>query len=141
VLTRVVNVRDWDRATLLADPDFVYVGRPCYGWRGSIWGNPFRLLMTRRDASVLARHYGFNFEAGPFDATAIGVETAVELYRRMVESLPHLRSRIAELRGKRPGCFCVDWEGNGEPPKRACHAVVLAQLANALAPEPEQASA
>jgi hypothetical protein len=37
---------------LLAAPSFVYIARPCGGYRGSPFGNPFRL---RRDASTAKR--------------------------------------------------------------------------------------
>ncbi len=108
-MTRVISVRGRDRAELEADPDFVYVGRamPRQGWRGSIWGNPFRVS---REAGTATQ--------------------AVESFRGWLDSQASMRARISELRGKTLGCWCCDWNP-GEPVVTRCHAIVLAQMADA----------
>jgi hypothetical protein len=47
IATRVISVRGLNPAVMLADPNFAYVGRKCYGWPGSPWGNPFRVYSSR----------------------------------------------------------------------------------------------
>lgn len=59
------------------------------------------------------------------------VGTCIKRYTRYLLARPDYDERIAELRaevaatGKPLGCWCLDWDGDGEPPMR-CHAVVLA---------------
>lgn len=82
----------------------VYVGRP------SEWGNPYSHL-----DGTLAE---FRVETR---------EQAVACYREWLLAQPELVARVRqELAGKRLGCWCG--------PRQACHAKVLARLAN---PEPE----
>ena len=99
--TTVVNLRG-----RRGDPgivDVMYVGRPMCrgGWRlpGHPLANPYRIGR---------------------DGTAAQV---VDQYRRWLLTRPDLHARLAELRGRRLGCWCPD----GQP----CHARVLAELANA----------
>lgn len=113
-LTTVVNMRGHRD-----DPEFadvVYVGRAMHmgGWRlaASPFANPFRVGKHGQDAAEV-----------------------VERYRAWLDEQPELLARLAELRGRRLGCWC-----HPEP----CHAHVLAELANAVtvsvpAPEPESA--
>jgi hypothetical protein len=137
--TTVINVRGRDRAALLADPDFVYVGRAASraGWHHSPFGNPFGGAAVRPEDAV--KEYASRIEAA-ISATELGQreEPAFREIARwhrgehafwvaIVEALP-------SLRGKRLGCWCCDWDGTGEPPK-PCHAVVLAKLADALGPQ------
>lgn len=125
--TIVISVRGRNREALLADPDFVYVGRRCAGWPASPWGNPFKVGPMPRG------QHGFTLGTGTDKCP-----TAEEAVRRFEDYLrrggmahpPHnfvMRDRIAELRGKTLGCWCGDWMP-GEP-EIACHAVVLARLA------------
>lgn len=121
-MTRVISVRGRDRGELLADPDFVYVGRAVFRtkWReASPWSNPFKSAEHGADAVAKYR------------------ERLEEQIRRDPGVLARLRS---ELLGKTLGCWCGDWRP-GEP-EIACHAVVLAKLADeadrvAPGPEPE----
>jgi hypothetical protein len=94
------------RLALLADPAFVYCGRRCWGWPASPWANPFKV--------------------GP-DADA---KACVERYAEWLATQPHLIAALPSLKGRRLGCWCVNWDGAGEP-DRPCHAVLLARLAEA----------
>jgi hypothetical protein len=142
VLTTVVSVRGLTPGDFFADPRAVYVGRAVkfLGWKGSPWGNPFKVY-TNRFGSFNPKMVNYRWLKETRDA--IGelppAEMAVELYSRWLRSQPDYLAHVPELRGRVLGCWCGFWEP-GEP-KIACHAVVLAQLANALTPEPEQASA
>lgn len=104
-MATVISVRGRNQAELLADPSFVYVGRACAGWPASIWGNPFKVT----------------------DATP--VSSAVDLFAEWLGRNEELLARLPELRGKTLGCWCVNWNGHGEP-RKACHAVVLARMVN-----------
>jgi hypothetical protein len=81
--TRVINVGGRDRALLLADPDFVYVGRRTRGWPASPWGNPYRPGPDGTLAEVLARYE-----------------------HEHLASRPDLLAMLPELRGKVLGCWC-----------------------------------
>jgi hypothetical protein len=137
-ITTVTTVRGKIPADLRADPDFVYVGRSCAGWTGSPWGNPFRIGMRPLAATnqLIDVHHQSPQPiriafAGPLDAWKV-----VECYAAWLQARPALRSRLPALRGKVLGCWCGDWRP--EEPEIPCHAVVLAQLANALL-SPEEA--
>lgn len=106
--TTVVNVRGNRYLELINDPDFIYVGRTVRRtpWVGSKWGNPFVARTPEGVPEVLARYERHLRSTGLIDA-------------------------IGELRGKRLGCWCCEWGGEGEP-EVPCHAVVLARLANAI---------
>lgn len=83
----------------------VYVGRP------SKWGNPFTHIDDRRTAA----HY------------IVGSRSeAVEAYREYITKGEgqHLLADLHELKGKTLGCWCSP---------NACHADILAELANELA--------
>jgi hypothetical protein len=115
-MTTVISVRGRNRAELLADPSFVYVGRRCAGWPASIWGNPFK---------VASPVWG-----DPIRGDEVSdVQTAVERFEAYLRSNAELMARLPELRGKTLGCWCVNWNGRGEP-KKSCHAVVLARMIN-----------
>lgn len=112
--TTVISVRGRNRDELLADPDFVYVGRSVRWteWTASIWGNPFT--------------------AGEYPG-----EDAVDRYRRYILASPELMARLGELRGKTLGCWCGDFDGFGDlfgEPGFRCHALVLAELADSWEP-------
>lgn len=85
-----------------------YVGRAFAGWPASPWGNPFK-----------PRPSGFT------------LEVCLGRFRSFAESSPP--EYLADLweaceHGAKPlGCFCVDWDGTGEPPI-VCHAVILASM-------------
>ena len=121
--TSVVNVRGKDRAELMADPDFVYVGRACRGWPASPFGNPFHLRhparRERTPTEVVAMYAYWIESCEPGDS-----DTPKAMARRRAEILRLLPS----LRGKKLGCWCCDWQ-RGEP-RKPCHAVILAQMAD-----------
>jgi hypothetical protein len=128
--TRVITVRGKDRAALLADPSFVYVGRSCAGWRGSLFGNPFRL---RRWADPWRAVEAYEEMARlmlnrPVPPPGTAAPREVLAYARAVA----WQAEVPRLRGKTLGCWCGDWTW-GEPPI-PCHAVVLARLAEEFAP-------
>jgi hypothetical protein len=157
VNTRVINVRGRDRAELEADPDFVYVGRRTRGgWPDSPWGNPFHVSAYRREegmsdqdhefkariCSVLAYvalvtpesdplgpgfDYYFDPERDYRPGVPIPSREELRAYRELV------RSNIASLRGKTLGCWCCDVSEQprtGWGADQACHAVILARLAD-----------
>jgi len=138
--TTVISVRGRNRDELLADPDFVYVGRQVgrgrnYSWPASAWGNPFKVGMTIQAAVGLIDYWGQNHFIDRdiicvFDDARLDAEVAVETYSQFVLACPTLRARLSELHGKTLGCWCGDWRP-GEP-EIACHAVVLAKLADGL---------
>lgn len=92
---------------LPAARDVVYVGRPCYqgGWR--LTGSQF---------------------ANPYRAQKVGgAAKAVELYRVWLRGRPELVAVARTmLRGRRLGCWC--------PKGQACHALVLAAVADGAEP-------
>jgi hypothetical protein len=81
--TRVIKVSVRDRTELLADPDFVYVGRRTRGWPASPWGNPYIVGRDGTLAEILARYE-----------------------HEYLPSRPDLLARLPELRGKTLGCWC-----------------------------------
>jgi hypothetical protein len=107
--TRVISVKGksaLEREALQADPAFVYVGRGSRpGWKTSEWRNPYRTGNAKEDVREFKR------------------------WLRRSKEGQALLARVHELRGKTLGCWCVDWDGTGEP-AGACHAVVLARLAD-----------
>jgi hypothetical protein len=129
IATRVISVRGLNPAVMLADPNFAYVGRKCYGWPGSPWGNPFRVYSSRMQ-SFDNRLVGGLWLAEA--SKAIGdlppLEKAVELHRRWILSQPDYLANLYRLRGKALGCWCGAWTP-GEP-EILCHAVTLARLAD-----------
>jgi Domain of unknown function (DUF4326) len=114
-LASVTTVRGKDRAALMADPNFVYVGHKCAGWPGSVFGNPFRVQRQRPRA--------------PYWSCCATAEEAIKKYAEWLKqnrrNLP-MRSLV----GKKLGCWCGDW--NPGEPEIFCHAVILAKSANAL---------
>ncbi len=84
----------------------VYVGR------GTVFGNPFQTVQEFRewwnDRSKWPRMYPDQMD---------------KLMGAMFQTEPH------PLKGKDLACWCVDWDGTGEPPG-VCHAEVLLELAN-----------
>ena len=102
-ITRVVNLR-----RELYD---VYIGRPGKGLPGP-WGNPFRLAAESQRPAVLERYR--QWLEGEIAAGRIS------------------KAALAELHGKRLGCFCKP---------RLCHGDILAQAADRawreLHPQPE----
>jgi hypothetical protein len=103
--TTVCDVRRLS-AEQLADPAFVYVGRRV----------------------VRGRH---NFPASPFGNPSYGDNADwAERYRRHVLRTPALAALLPSLRGKRLGCWCCDQARPAAPGAYACHAQVLAELAD-----------
>lgn len=104
--TTVISVRGRKRDELLADPDFIYVGRAVRftAWTSTKWGNPFRPGVV-----MVAGHNN---------------------YRDWLLDQPQLLSQLSELVGKRLGCWCGVWSPG--QPDIGCHGIVLATLANAL---------
>ena len=84
----------------------VYVGRP------TIYSNPFRTASE-------FRWWWETRGQGP----VLFPEQMDMLMGAMFQTEPH------PLRGKHLVCWCVDWDGTGEPPG-VCHAEVLLELAN-----------
>jgi hypothetical protein len=78
----------------------VYIGRACYGFPGSKWGNPFRLPK------------GYDVTADP--------DRILARYEEYVRSRADLMAALPELRGKVLGCWCAP---------RPCHGDVLLRLA------------
>lgn len=129
-MTTVISVRGRNRDELLADPNFVYVGRPVYrgkvAWKGSQWANPFRVGITRREAIMIL---GRDISRTP-RATHLDSALAVDFFRAWLPEQP-LATRIGELRDKTLGCWCCDWA----PPELVvtrCHAIDLAKAADAM---------
>lgn len=115
-MTTVISVRGRIPNELRADPNFIYVGRQCAGWPRSIWGNPFK---------VASPVWG-----DPIRGDEVSdPQTAVQRFETYLRRNADLMARLSELRGKVLGCWCVNWDGHGEP-KRPCHAVVLARMVN-----------
>ena len=87
-------------------PYNIYVGRG----RGSIWGNPYSHMPdTLAQYKVATR------------------QEAVDKYAQWIQTQPELLHRLIQLKGQTLGCWCVP---------AACHATILAQMADAL-PEPD----
>lgn len=124
--TTVISVRGLDRDMLLADMDFVYVGRAVFRpqhWKASVWGNPFKVGMKR---STPIRVLGFDVGNYP-RMRNLDARLACLFYRAWIVQSPAHAERLTELRGKRLGCWCGNWSPGESEIK--CHAVVLAKLA------------
>ena len=140
--TTVINVRGKRREELEGDPNFVYVGRtvPRTEWKNLGWGNPFKegqdpgRAMKDLMPFVRAAEQSLSIAI----EGALTAEKAVEFYGHYVKALwilfPEWRERAGALRGKKLGCWCCDWPGEGEP-SAPCHAVVLARLVDSLGGE------
>lgn len=139
--TTVINVRGRDRAALLADPNFVYVGRGCSGFPASPWGNPFKVGMDPFEAMrILDRefeiaesrmiriHFDGKLTAGKA-VECFGHWAMTRFRQRSIKHRDRWRDELHKLRGKSLGCWCLDWDGDGKPPMR-CHAVMLATMAD-----------
>ena len=138
-MTSVVRVSKANRESLLADPLFVWVGRASgrLGMKKSSWGNPFRAGMDPELARDLLGALK-PLRMGPgamieFDGP-LTAEKAVECYEDWIivgilAGAP-LKPELWELSGKRLGCACGDWKPGD--PEIACHAVVLAKMADAM---------
>jgi hypothetical protein len=73
--TQVIHVRQMK-------PGDIYIGRSCYGYKDSGWGNPFKI--------------------GPGQSR----EQVITKYREWVVKQPQLMARLKELKGKRLACWC-----------------------------------
>jgi hypothetical protein len=128
--TIVISVRGCDRDTLLANPKFLYIGRPVYrgtvNWKGSIWSNPFKVGMKRAAA---IRILGRDVDHEP-RAETVDIRLCLAFHRAWLEERSGLMGRIGELRGRILGCWCACWVP-GDPPI-PCHGWTLARLANKL---------
>lgn len=109
-MTTVVNIMECPDFDPKVNPDDVYIGRYHPGrpfLSASKWRNPYR-----EDSPGVIR-----------DGTGGEV---MEKYRQHLLGRPDLMSRLAELRGKRLGCWCkpkrchgdllADWADHGIPP-------------------------
>lgn len=138
--TTVISVRGQDRAALLTDPLFVYVGRKCAGWPASVWGNPWHPEQFRGGTAQCVAHYELTMRASvrflhatDDEIDAVGDELWSITNGLGVDEMNRLYQatrRLPELRGKVLGCWCGSWQP-GEP-DILCHAVVLAKMADAL---------
>ncbi len=131
--TTVISVRGQDRKALQADSSFAYVGRRCAGWPDTPWGNPFRVdrLGLRIDFGRVDLRWWA--EAATVDPAHSPIERAVDLYKQwFTQCRVDLVKRLPELAGKRLGCWCCCW-APGDP-FQACHAIVLATLAQIMVP-------
>jgi hypothetical protein len=111
------------------DPSFVYVGRavPRLGWKASPFANPFRVCRRTPEfatPSAVVREFG-----GWLEGVILG-EISQHAHPKLREHFTRMARLLPELKGKALGCWCCDWDGEGEP-SDPCHAVVLARLANA----------
>ena len=126
--TTAISVRGKDPVALRADPNFIYVGRavPRIGWEKSKWANPFKVGMDfDRAMKIVAEGSGYNALRRIRDA-----DEAVRLFQLYAWVRAWDVRAPDALRGKILGCWCGDWRP-GEP-EIACHAVVLAKLADAM---------
>lgn len=89
----------------------VYVGRP------TAWGNPWGYSDWVSDSRRRSVHL--------FERWLNGSNRPGNLEERRMAVL----FDIDELRGKDLACWCVDWDGTGQPPG-ICHAEVLLAMAN-----------
>lgn len=134
--TTVISVRGKDRLALLADPDFVYVGRamPREGWKGSIWGNPFKVIDGRaaKNTSTQTRP-GFWCHSSRDAVERFHVHLGVAMTTEptpanLLNRFVVMAQALSSLKGKTLGCWCGCWEPG--QPEIGCHAVVLAKLAD-----------
>jgi hypothetical protein len=135
--TTVISVRGKKPDELLADPDFIYVGRamPRQGWKASVWGNPFKPGMEENecwsimdsippmDCLIIERGQDGWTSFNP--ARPNSLVAWFEMYLRVRKSL---WDQLPDLKGRKLGCWCGFWQP-GEP-DIGCHAVVLARLAD-----------
>lgn len=130
--TTVICVRGKDRAKLLADPLFVYVGRGCFGWKKSPFANPYKIVDWGLTLAILKFREDLEATvAGSRAKPRLLPESRVGEVVHHDGKFHHMASRLPELCGKRLGCWCGDWRP-GEP-EIPCHAVVLAKLADSFA--------
>lgn len=142
--TTVINVRGRDRHVLLADPDFVYVGRTNRrtGWVGEGWGNPWRSGDFSGGVAACVEFFGARLSEMlrylPLWANGRPwldpqFSDLIHLDHQDFDRLSWMAGGLLEgdLVGKRLGCWCCDWGGSGEP-ERPCHAVTLARIADSL---------
>lgn len=123
VLTTVISVRGKDPLVLRAHPLFVYVGRPVRGWSGSPYSNPFKVSCPGR-SDITAEDVVARFERW----LRTGEHSSEEYPKAMARRREAILGGLTSLRGKHLGCWCGDWK-HGQP-EIACHAVVLAKLAD-----------
>lgn len=128
-MTTVVNVRGLPMLDLLADPGFVYVGRsvPRAGWGLSEWGNPFRVGKSKPGPGARSLFLV------PDAATAVNRH---EAWLRYNIRHGNLGPKLLRLDGKALGCWCLDWDGVGDPPG-LCHAATLVVLIRELTGTPQ----
>jgi hypothetical protein len=127
--TTVISVRGKDRDTLLANPKFLYIGRPVYrgsvSWKGSIWANPFRIGIKRAAAiRILGRDIDYDPRAETVD-----LRLCLIFYKAWLYKKSGLIGRIGELESRVLGCWCCDWEP-WQSVVIPCHGIILARIAN-----------
>jgi len=116
--TRVTSVRGLTAAEAAAR-GVVYVGRVHRERHGLGAGR------TIFPASPLANPFVI-----PRGAAAATRREAVARYRDLIRGRPDLAAAARALRGRLLGCWCGEWDGDGDPPPGLhCHAVEIALLA------------
>lgn len=124
----VISVRGQDYDKLIANPDFVYVGRRVRftKWKESIWHNPYNVSAFPAAAAF------FDFDL-TLAYLGLIIPKHTDRHGKTHHHEDHFRAmvpRLGELQGKTLGCWCGDWKP-GEP-WIECHACVLAQLVNEI---------
>ena len=133
-MTTVAKVAGRSYREIAADVNSIYVGRRVLrrGFPGSQFGNPFRADMdlseVTRVIGGLAPRVLVQLSTDARGSHVFDVDCAVRTYESWFLAQPGLCKKLPELRGKTLVCWCVDWDGVGEP-RVPCHAVVLARLA------------
>ncbi len=111
----------------------VYVGNP------SVWWNPFNYLLDIPAELMLALYReslsgGWNPQIVPADYSDtqyrdIYVRRQLILARFRIWNMTPKCAAEVYLRGKNLACWCIDWDGTGDPPG-ICHAEILLEVAN-----------
>ena len=126
--TTVISVRGRDRAALMAEPDFTYIGRCCAGWPASPFGNPFKPRMLGIDvAAIFKRVPESELTRGQViqvhHLRPITSRQAIEYYEQWLRMHANLMDRLPELKGRRLGCWCHP---------KPCHGDVLKELTDSI---------
>jgi|GEM_PF-3218933 len=129
IKTTVISVRGQDYESLMANPDFVYVGRRVHytKWQTpSVFANPYSVHSFPSNALAF-------FEAD-LALAYLGLIVPKRMDRHgkshhYEDQFRAMIPRLGELRGKTLGCWCGNYPEN---PDLVCHARLLAELVNAI---------